>query len=526
MANLIPFPEPDAKAHAHAETERKRKLFAWADALLQQLGLTAKVMQAQSVDDLRKIAVDTDDVEFEFAIRDALHPPTGQQRAEQFAGMKAGALKRLLKKRFGDLKKDREAELLRGRPGAAGGKRSSPHSWTSDLKLDAKGGIRPILANLILFLREHPTWKGLLAFDKFNARVAIRRRPYWGDELPDAPWTDHHESLVRVWFQTEDISASQGDIGRAVQAAARGHCFHPVLEYFEALTWDGAPRIDNWLSTYLHADDTPYTRAVGPRFLISGTARIYEPGCKVDHVLVLEGPQGKSKSEALRTLAVRDAWFTDRISRIASKDAAQEMAGAFIIEISEMDALIKASSSSMKAFITRRSDRYRPPYGKHLINQPRQCIFAGTINPEVGGYLKDSTGSRRIWPVACHGTIDLQALACDRDQLWAEALVRFKAGEKWWLETPELEALATAEQAARYKTDVWKEPIEKWLGMRRDTSVAEVLQRALGFTPREQNRSAQMRVATILTDLGFSKHRPRKKGGERTKSKRQNRYWR
>ena len=116
MANLIPFPEPDAEAHAHAETERKRKLFAWGDALLQQLGLTAKVMQAQSVDDLRKIVVDTDDVEVEFAIRDALHPAVGQ-RAEHFTGVKAGTLKRLLKMRFGEMKKDREAELLHGRTG-------------------------------------------------------------------------------------------------------------------------------------------------------------------------------------------------------------------------------------------------------------------------------------------------------------------------------------------------------------------------------------------------------------------------
>src|SRR5262249_9411947 len=158
--SIIPFPEPGAEAHAHAETERKRKLFAWADALLQQLGLAAKVAQAQSLDELRKFTLDIDDLEVEFAIRDALHPAVGQ-RAEHFTGVKAGTLKRLLKMRFGETKKDREAELLHGRTGAAGGKRSSPHSWTNDLKLDAKGGIRPILTNLILFLREHPTWKGV-----------------------------------------------------------------------------------------------------------------------------------------------------------------------------------------------------------------------------------------------------------------------------------------------------------------------------------------------------------------------------
>jgi predicted P-loop ATPase len=513
--NLIPFPGPDAEAHARAETDRKQKLFAWADGVLQQLGLVAKVAHATSFDDLRKIVFDADDINVELAIREALHP-TGRPRAEHFAGIKSSALKRLIKLRFAEMKKNREKDLLPGR----GGRRSSSHNWTDDIKFDAKGGVRPILANLILFLREHAAWQGVLAFDEFNNRVTIRKRPYWGDEMPDAPWTDHHESLVRVWFQHEDIAANQSDVGRAVQAAARSNPFHPVRDYFEALVWDGNARLDTWLIDHLHADDTPYVRAVGSRFLISAVARIYAPGCQVDHVLVLEGPQGKQKSRAVRALAIKDAWFTDRLSHVTSKDAAQETAGILLLEIAEMEALFRATSSSMKSFITRRYDRYRPPYGKHTINRSRQCVFVGTINPVVGGYLKDSTGSRRIWPVTCHGMIDVEALARSRDQLWAEAIVRFKAREKWWLETPELEALATVEQAARFKSDVWKEPIKKWLGKRKDTSIAEVLARALGLAPREQNRSAQMRVADILTELGFSKHRPRK-GSERSY-----RYWR
>ena len=111
-----------------------------------------------------------------------------------------------------------------------------------------------------------------------------------------------------------------------------------------------------------------------------------------------------------------------------------------------MDALTKATSSAIKAFLTRRRDRFRPPYGKHTINLPRQCVFAATINPTAGGYLKDPTGARRFWPVACRGMIDRDGLEKVRDQLWAEAVHRFKAGAPWWLETPELEALATAEQ--------------------------------------------------------------------------------
>jgi predicted P-loop ATPase len=180
------------------------------------------------------------------------------------------------------------------------------------------------------------------------------------------------------------------------------------------------------LSTYLHVDDTEYARAVGSRFLISAVARVYEPGCKVDHMLVLEGAQGKQKSEALRTLAIKDGWFTDRLSHVNSKDAAQETAGVLLIEVAEMDVLTKATNSATKSFITRRNDRFRPPYGKHPINLPRQCVFAGTINPTMGGYLKDPTGARRFWPVACHGMIDRDGIERDRDQLWAETIVRIR----------------------------------------------------------------------------------------------------
>jgi len=308
--------------------------------------------------------------------------------------------------------------------------------------------------------------------------------------------TDHHESLVRVWFQHEDIAAAQGDIGRAVQAAGRHNRFHPVRDYFDALKWDGTPRLDQWLITYLHADDTAYARAVGPRWLISAVVRIYRPGAKVDHMLVLEGPQGRLKSEALRTLAVRDEWFTDRLSHIAGKDAILEVAGVLLAEIAEMDALLRASSSASKGFLSRRHDRFRPPYGKHTVNLPRQCVFAGTINPIAGGYLKDATGARRIWPILCHGMIDRDGIERDRDQLWAEAVMRFKADAKWWLE-PELEALATAEQAARFKADAWKEPIEEWLGERKDVSIAEVLESALGIPIREQSHSAEIRIEVI-----------------------------
>jgi predicted P-loop ATPase len=507
--NLIAIPSA-AEAHTKAETDRKRQLFAWADRLLQDLGLAERVKRATSLAELCKITFDPDLAEVALAIREALHP-AGGAKADCFTGLREGGLKRIVGLRYNEMKAQREAQLRR----QGGTQQSSAPDWTDELKLDDEGGVRPILSNLILFLCHHLKWQDVLGFDEFNARVVIRKRPPWGEEAPDAHWTDHHESLTRVWFQCEDINAGLGDVGRAVQAAARGNSFHPVREYLDALVWDQKPRLDTWLATYFHAEESDYIRAVGPRFAISAVARIYQPGCKVDHVLILEGPQGKLKSEALRTLAVRDAWFTDRLSHVAGKDAAIEIAGVWLVEIAEMDALTRASSSAMKAFLTRRFDRFRPPWARHLVKLPRQSVFAGTINPPVGGYLKDPTGARRFWPITCRGMIDRDGIERDRDQLWAEAVYRFKAGAKWWLETPELEALATAEQAARFKIDELRRPIKQWVGMRLDVSVGEVSEGALGIKPCNLSHADEIRVVEILKALGFEKYRARK-GNQRS----------
>jgi predicted P-loop ATPase len=513
MAKVVKLPVPITRTtdeHARADTERNRRLFAWADAVLKQLGVDKAVTAARSTEELHGVTFDADTVEVILVIRDALHPASGR-REDHFQGLKEGGLKQILRNRFADLKKTRLATLRRGR--------EKPH-WEDQLILNKEGKIVPNVANLILMLQQAPKWKGVLGFDEFAAQVVIRKRTPWGDEAPDAPWTDQHETQARVWFQRKGINPAAGDVGRAVQAAARHNPFHPVRDYFESLVWDGTPRLITWLQTYFQANDSEYIHAIGPRYLISAVARIYKPGCKVDHLLVLEGPQGMQKSETLRTLAIRDNWFTDRLSHIASKDAALETAGVLIVEIAEMDALTKATSSLTKSFLTRRYDRFRPPYGKHMTRLPRQCVFAGTINPTAGGYLKDPTGARRFWPVACQGIIDRDGLEKVRDQLWAEAVHQHKAGAKWWLETPELEALATAEQAARFAVDAWEAPIREWLGDRNDVSLWDVLRGTLGLAPEDWTQPAQKRVVSILTKLGFEKRRPR------TNGLRENRYQR
>jgi hypothetical protein len=360
-------------------------------AVLSQVGIERLVKQARSLEQLLSIALDLDSTEISLAIQDALHPASGKPE-EDFRWLRESHLKGVLKSKFADLRKDREKVLRRGKQ----------PDWSDDLILNKDGAVKPNLANLVLILREQPAWKGVLGFDEFATHVVILKCPPWGDVRPGTSWSDHFDSLTRIWLQRDGrINAAMGDVGRAVQAAARNNSFNAVAEYFDALVWDQVPRLETWLSTYLHAEDSEYIRAIGPRYLISAVARVYQPGCKADHVLVLEGPQGKLKSEALRILAVCDEWFTDRLSNLASKDAAQELAGVLIVEIAEMDALVRASSSTAKSYLTRCYDRIRLPYGRHLTRRPRQNVFAATINPPIGGYLRDPTGDRRFWPVPC-----------------------------------------------------------------------------------------------------------------------------
>lgn len=266
---------------------------------------------------------------------------------------------------------------------------------------------------------------------------------------------------------------------------------------------------------------------------MSAVVRVFVPGAKADCALILEGPQGIKKSTALSVMA--QPWFTDRLSDLGSKDAAMETKGVWIIEIAELDTMSRAEVSAIKAFMSRTHDRFRPPYGKRLVDLPRQCVFAGSINPE-GGYLKDATGGRRFWPVLC-GQIDIDGLARDRDQLWAEARDRYRKGEPWWLETPELNACASEEQADRYHGDAWEEVIRDYLdneiewadygcGAWRshrsarpqpltDVTVGEILEKALGIEKGRWTQADQNRVARCLITMGFTRCKARRPGGRR-----------
>ena len=224
-------------------------------------------------------------------------------------------------------------------------------------------------------------------------------------------------------------------MGEVIAEIADAHRIHPVRDYLTSLKWDGIERLDMWLVDFLGAEDTLYVRAIGRRWLISAVARAIKPGVKADHMLVLEGPQGILKSSALATLCHDDSWFLEDLRDIHGKDALMQFGGKWLVEIAELQSFRGADNSRLKAFISTRTDNYRPPYARVGQDFPRSVVLAGSVNEDQ--YLKDATGGRRFWCFAC-GTIDIDGLAEARDQLWAEAAAAYAAKENWWLDNSEI----------------------------------------------------------------------------------------
>lgn len=234
--------------------------------------------------------------------------------------------------------------------------------------------------------------------------------------------------------------------------------------------------------------------------MISAVARVFEPGCKADCCLILEGEQGIRKSTALRVLT--QPWFTDEIADIGSKDAALQTRGVWVIEIAELDSMSRSDIGKIKAFMSRMTDRFRPPYGKRPIDSPRQCVFAGSVNH--GTYLRDETGGRRFWPVKCEApVIDVDTLATVRDQLWAEAAYLYFDGKPWWLDSVSLHREAAEEQADRYEGDPWDDLIMEWAGIRESVSIAEVLTNCLEKKKDMWTQWDRNRVARCLRANGW-----------------------
>ena len=384
------------------------------------------------------------------------------------------------------------------RGGAAG-------DWYSRCLTGHNGQVLSNLANVLLAIREDPAWQSMFTRDALFETVllapqaATKSMALIGPEYP-RPMIDEDITAVQERLQLAGLlHCNKQTVAQAIELVASANTFHPIKDYLEPLRWDGVERLDFWLTDCLGVERTEYAQAVGRLFLIAMVARIYEPGCQSDYMLILEGPQGRKKSSCCRALA--GEWFSDNLpENVSSKDAALHLRGKWLVEVAELHTFNRSETAALKAFITRREDIFRPPYGHKEVYRPRQNLFIGTTNRKV--YLQDPTGARRFWPVLTT-EIDLELLTSQRDQLFAEALVRYRRGEKWWPD-PDFEAEHMApEQDARFEGDVWEEQISGYLSCSRRTTVLSVAMNALSFAKHDVGTAEQRRIAAILEQLGW-----------------------
>jgi predicted P-loop ATPase len=384
-----------------------------------------------------------------------------------------------------------------------GGHKANLHWLDSCIKGETQKPL-PILANVLIGIRAQ--WSDHFQFDEMLCAPMLMRSLVNENDFTPRAVTDVDVGVLQELLQHAGLKRIAKDVAhQATDICAHENRFHPVRDYLESLDWDGKQRLDVFLPTYFGAEENDYTANIGKMFLISMVARILRPGCKADHLIVFEGPQGILKSTACAILGGQ--WFSDNLPDVtAGKDVSQHIRGKWLIEVSEMHAMSRAESAHLKAFITRTTERYRPSYGRKEVIEPRQCVFVGTTNRDQ--YLRDESGGRRFWPVKA-GTINIEKLAADRDQLFAEAVESFRAGATWWPDKKFEQEHIMPQQAARYEEDVWEENIGQYLKGESPNinivTVGQIARQVLGIETGRIGTAEQRRVAAALERLGWKR---------------------
>src|SRR5208282_3224191 len=353
-------------------------------------------------------------------------------------------------------------DRLRGRTKDTDAKTPDPlHEYTFEPGMRSNMDIsKASFSEVIADLFDHVDWAGVLMYDAFRNRIFAVDPPMKMEAESSSGLSDNDVQLVRAWLEHNGKRLNVRDVRAAIETVARRRTFHPVQDWLSSLTWDEAPRLDRVLPEYFQSPDGEYEHAIGPRWFISLVARAMRPGCQSDCTLILEGKQGIGKTNAFRNLMPDPTWYAASTTGVDHKDFYENLRGIWLMGFDELDSLTRASLTKVKTVLTETRDHYRKSFGHYADDHPRTCGFCGSTNAEQ--YLNDPTGARRFWPVRVLRSIDFQRISRERDQLWAEAYVRFLREEAWYVNTPELLTLCEKEQEARFEVDSWEEAILRW----------------------------------------------------------------
>lgn len=343
-------------------------------------------------------------------------------------------------------------------------------------------------------LDHYPDFKDIVWFDTFYNRYLTR-------------WRSEH---VREWGDVDEIKLAlvlQRDLGlakatddvvhRAIIGYANDRRRNEPRDWLESLSWDGNKRIDYFFPECFGAPDNEYTQAVSRNFFIGMIARVLDPGAQVDNMVVLEGAQGTGKTRGLRILGGK--WYAEATESVTAKDFFMTLQGKLIVEIAELDAFSRAEVTRIKQVVTCTNDRFRAPYERAAKDHPRTCIFVGTTNEM--NYLQDSTGGRRFWPIKC-GLVNWDYIDNSREQCFAEAVARYRAGELWYKMPVEK---TEEEQETRRFVDEWEETLSEFLEFKSEAKITELVTGPLKIEIGRMDRVVVMRVAKILRRLGWER---------------------
>lgn len=412
----------------------------------------------------------------------------------------------------------------------------TPDDWKNKLKVTDKGTLAQTIENVVVILRHDPKLTGCVGLNEMEHNIVAKQSLPWRKVNGRSQWTDADDAALRFYLERRYGINSKDKIFDAVNVVAGENAFHPVREYLDGCTWDGVPRVETLLVDYLGAEDSEYTRAVTRKALVAAVARIYRPGCKFDYMLTIRGRQGLGKSALIAKLG--GPWFSDTFSTMQGKEAYEQVLGVWIMEVGELAGMRKAEAETIKLYISKQTDRFRPAYGRRLQEFPRQCIFIGTTNETQ--FLRDTTGNRRFWVVDTPNdpARDMWEELTPETvrQVWGEAAELYRKGEDLYLPR-ELEKVArevqeayeeenprvgiVAEYLDRLLPDDWEGQDlytrRQWLETdaqgthRRDTACSlEIWAEALGGNPDKLDRYGIKEIRDIMAALGW-----RHKGNKR-----------